>query len=226
VHHVGKLERDGERAIRAARKRPAKTAAEVRGIHPWDEPMTLRESGGGRVPSFKTGKRGLEGKDAEIRGALEVRAFREAHASANEEWCSGNRDVEYPCGTYEMERFHGARVAEPDWDARVSAPGPTLDDVKAELGLGQVEVDEGLVERVREAVVESAEAMVAEESEDGDEGNDGDEGADPDDDSGERPEAETRHRFTKLRQRDRGDQPKRIIRLRDKRRRGTDPPEK
>ena len=84
--------------------------------------MTLRESGGGRVPSFKTGLQGLEGKDARIRGALEVRAFREAHAAANDEWRAGNREVAYPCGTYEMERFHGAHVAEPDWDAWVSAP--------------------------------------------------------------------------------------------------------
>ena len=220
VHHEAKMERDVERAIRRARKKPAKTPDEVRGIHPWDEPMTLRESGGGRVPSFKTGLQGLEGKDARIQGALEVRAFREAHAAANDEWRAGNREVAYPCGTYEMQRFHGAQVAEPDWDAWVSAPGPTLDDVKAELGLGEVtvEADAELIERVREAVVEQAETMVADEAEDADAGDD--------DERAERPEAETHHRFTQLRPRDTGDQPKRIIRLRDKRRRrGSDPPD-
>ncbi|MBO6936663.1 MAG: hypothetical protein JJ863_16945 [Deltaproteobacteria bacterium] len=225
VHHIGKLERDGEQAIRAARKRPAKTAAEVRGIHPWDEPMTLRESGGGRVPSFKTGKRGLEGKDAEIRGALEVRGFREAHASANEEWRAGNRDVEYPCGTYEMGRFHGARVADAAWDAWVSAPGPTLDEVKAELARDDVEcegVDPEMLERVRGAVVHGAAEMVDEKA-----GCAGD--AAPREDvvepSNERPAPETHHRFAKLRPGATSEQPRRIIRLRDNRRRpGNDPP--
>ena len=227
VHQIRKLERDGERAIRAARKRPAKTAAEVRGIHPWDEPMTLRESGGGRVPSFKTSKRGLEGKDAEIRGALEVRAFREAHASANEEWRAGNRDVEYPCGTYEMERFHGAQVADAAWDAWVSAPGPTLDEVKAELGREDVArggVDEGVLERVRDAVVEGAAAMVAEEEHEGSKADAAEAGVDG---PNERSAPETYHRFAKLRRREPSDQPRRIIRLRDnRRRRGSDPPER
>jgi putative transposase len=223
VHHVGKLEREGERAIRAARKRPAKTPNEVRAIHPWDEPMTLRESGGGRVPSFKTGLVGLEGKDARIRGALEVRAFRQAHASANEAWCAGDRETVYPHGTYEMRRFHGARVAAPAPDAWVSAPGPTLDEVKAELDGGDVEVEEDLVERVREAVVEGVEELVGDDSEPAEAPT---AELDEDDLAKERPAAETHHRFAKLRPREPGEGPRRIIRLRDKRRgRGTGPPE-
>ena len=221
VHHEGKMERDVERAIRRARTKPAKTPDEVRAIHPWDEPMALRESGGGRVPSFKAGLVGLEGKDARIRGALEVRAFREAHTTANEEWRSGNRTVVYPAGTYEMERFHGARVADAAPDAWVSAPGPTLDDVKTELGLDEVEgveADPEMLERVREAVVEEAVARV--ESADSDDQDD----SEDQDETDERPAAERHHRFSKPRPREAGDQPRRIIRMREKRRRGSDPP--
>ena len=216
VHHAGKMEREAERAIRAARKGPPRTADEVRAIHPWDEPLTLRESGG-RVPSFKTGLVGLEGKEARIRGAKEVRGFREAHAAANERWCGGDRGVEYPYGTYEMRRFHGAEVADPAPDAWVSAPGPTLEEVQAELERGEVEAEEDLVDRVREAVVQGAEAMVAEEG-------DAEEGEDAEAD--QRPAPERHHRFTQLPTRQSDEQPRRLIRLRDdRRRRGSDPPE-
>ncbi len=223
VHHQRKLEREAERAIAAARTRPAKTNAEVRGIHPWDEPMTLRESGGERVPTFKTGLAGLEGRDARIRGAIEVRAFREMHGAANDEWRAGNRAVAYPHGTYEMRRFHGAKVADPAPDAWVSAPGPTLDDVKAELERGEVAREDDLVERVRESVARGVEAAMAQKEpvEDAS-GSDGDEERTS---AGERPAPETHHRFTKLRPRDPGEGPRRIVRLRDRRRRGSDPPE-
>ena len=46
VHHLRKLEREGERRIRKARNgRPARTAAEVRAIDPFDEPRTGKERG-------------------------------------------------------------------------------------------------------------------------------------------------------------------------------------
>lgn len=225
VHHVGKLERGGEQAIRSARKRPAKTRAEVQAIHPWDEPMTLRESGGERVPTFKTGLVGLEGKELRIRGATEVRAFREMHHAANVEWRGGDRAAVYPHGTYEMRRFHGVSVADPAPDAWVSAPGPTLEEVKAELEREGAQREAGLVARVREAVAEGVAELV--------------EGCEPEDeretecresansgDNAERPGPERHHRFAKLRPREPEDGPRRIIRLRDKRGgRGTGPPE-
>jgi putative transposase len=155
VHHERKLEEEAARAIRARRKRRARTPDEVRSIDPWDEPLTPRERRGGRVPSFKTGRVGVAGKEARIRGATEVRSFREMHAAANGRWCEGDRDVSYPHGTYEMRRFHGARVAAPAPDAWVSAPGPTLEEVRAELERKPVRPDEGLVDRVRATVVEA-----------------------------------------------------------------------
>jgi putative transposase len=163
VHHQRKLERETARVIRARRGRRARTSDEVRAIDPWDEPRTPRESSGERVPSFKTGLQGLAGRNARVRGATEVRAFREMHGAANQQWCAGNREVEYPYGTYEMRRFHGAKVAAPTADAWVSAPGPTLDDVKAELDRGEVHADEELVDRVRKVVVPQAEQTAGED---------------------------------------------------------------
>ncbi len=50
VYQMNKLLEDGIRAIRDARTRPVMGAKVIRRIHPWSEPKTMRESGGGRVP--------------------------------------------------------------------------------------------------------------------------------------------------------------------------------
>ncbi|MFW5877388.1 MAG: hypothetical protein ACOCXM_11675 [Myxococcota bacterium] len=56
---MNKLTEHGRRAIRTARTRPPMGAKALRRLHPWSEPRTLREPGGGRVPTFRFGASGM-----------------------------------------------------------------------------------------------------------------------------------------------------------------------
>ena len=151
VHHLRKLEREGERRIRKARNgRPARTAAEVRAIDPFDEPRTGKERGGERIPSFKTGL----GRDANIAGAVEVRKWRETYQAAEREWRAGHpggtsTEVEFPHGTHLLAARYGVRVGEAGAKDRVSAPGPTLEEAKESVAAGEAQRDRGLPDRVR-----------------------------------------------------------------------------
>ena len=237
VHHFGVLEREGERRIRQARAgRPARTPAEVRAIHPWDEPKTLKEAGGGRVPCFKTGLGSL----ARIAAAKEVRKWRGAYGEAEGEWRAGDQEVEFPHGTHLLATRYGANVAEPGAEAWVSAPGPTLADARARVAAGAVDRDAGLVDRVRASMVV--------DDDDGGDGDHGDSDDDGDDDGGDdsggggrprppypdpppgdtpqRPDSEHLHRFDERPPGDRDDAPRRLVFRRDARpgRRSGDPP--
>ncbi|MBZ0121904.1 MAG: hypothetical protein K8H88_33230 [Sandaracinaceae bacterium] len=101
-------------------------------IHPWNEPRTLREPGGDRVPTFKIGARGLTAKRWEIQASEEVTQFRAEYREARRLWIAGE-DVELPHGTYLLRAQYGVRVAEPHPEAVLGAPGPTLEDVKEQL---------------------------------------------------------------------------------------------
>ena len=209
VHHLNKLEREGERAIRRARDgRPARTLEEVRAIHPCDEPRTPREAGGGRVPCFKTGL----GPLAQMKGAVEVTGWRKQYRAARKRWEGGDRDGQFPHGTYEMRRSHGAEVAEPAPDAWVSAPGVTLEEAKAMVATGAAQRDEDLVNRVRETVMESLDELLRDEPA---ERPDPEAAAEPKVVNVARPGAVTVHGFANRRRYGCEEDPRRLIRLRD-----------
>ena len=137
VHHMRKLAQGAVGALWEARKgRPVIGAAALRRIHPWNEPRTMREPGGDRVPTFKHGARGLTAKRWDIAGALDTKRFRGEHHEARLERLAGEPAV-FPYGTYLTRVQHGVEVAEPHGDALVALPGMTLDEVKAELANGE-----------------------------------------------------------------------------------------
>lgn len=133
VHHMRKLAEGAVRALREARKgRPVIGAAALRRIHPWNEPRTMREPGGDRVPTLEHGARGLTAKQWDIAGALDTKRFRGEHHDARLERLAGEPAL-FPYGTYLMRVQHGAQVAQPYEEALVTAPGMTLDEVREEL---------------------------------------------------------------------------------------------
>lgn len=135
VHHMRRLERDAVRALHRARPGPVLGAKELRRIHPYNEPRTRRERPGLRIPSFKLGAKGVAGRVHRIRACREVRWFREQHRACNEARLRGD-DPLYPAGTYKMRVEHGVRIAEPEPDALLTAPGRTLDEVQQLLDEG------------------------------------------------------------------------------------------
>ncbi|MBZ0117212.1 MAG: hypothetical protein K8H88_09470 [Sandaracinaceae bacterium] len=162
VHHMRKLAEDATRQLHAARNgRPVMGAKALRRIHPWNEPRTMREPGGDRVPTFKVGASGLTAKRWEIQACRETTQFRQEYREARLKWVAGE-DVELPYGTYLLRVQYGARVAEPDPDAVVGAPGPTLDEVREQLAArrGESMAREALLEPVREAFREEAQDVV------------------------------------------------------------------
>lgn len=232
VHHMCKLTDDAIAAIEAERRRPPMGAREVRRIHPWSEPRTLRETGGQAVPTFRLGARGIVGRRQRIAAAREVTAFRQQHHATRLARRDGDRDALYPYGTYAASVYRGEPVEEgPPIGALVAAPGPTLEEVKAELARAKepASTPHALIDEVRAAFREEAEEIVrACDVELRDVGgsaipstssaSSGPEATDtPAASAGEdaRPAATTRHRFDP-RARDRA--PVRIITLRDRRR--------
>jgi len=224
VHHLTKLEREAERKIRDARRgRPVRTPDEVRAIHPYDEPKTLREAGGQTVPCFRVGG----GPLARMKGAVEVTAWRKQYREARKRWEAGDRDAVFPHGTYQMRRRYDAKVADPDPEAWVSAPGITMEEAKALVAAGEAERDKDLVNRVRAAVMDGLDELLRDEPEDKP---DPDEPASAESTNRPRPSAVTLHRFDNYRPRDGQEHPSRLIRLRDhwrrrKGRRGQPPPQ-
>ncbi|MGE0785156.1 MAG: hypothetical protein AB7S26_05660 [Sandaracinaceae bacterium] len=164
VHHMRRGTEYAVRELRVARKgRPVMGAKAVTRIHPWNEPRTMRESGGQRVPTFKIGASGLTRRTMQIQASLEVRGFRAEYRDARLRRRAGE-DVPMPHGTYLMKVQHGAPVAAQHEDALVTADGPTLDDVIAELKTGvQATAMETLVEPVRAAFREEASDIVEDE---------------------------------------------------------------
>ena len=162
VHHMRKLGEDATRQLHIARKgRPVMGAKDLRRIHPWNEPRTLREPGGDRVPTFKLGARGLTARRWEIRACRETTQFREEYSEARLNWIAGE-DVELRHGTYLLRVQYGARVAKPHPEAWVAAPCPTLEEVAAELAERAREPRDRkpLLDPVREAFREEAADIV------------------------------------------------------------------
>ena len=136
VYALEQLEKDGARAIRAARGgRPVRGAEALRHIHPYDEPQTPREPRGQPVPTFRIGARGILGRTLHVQAAGEVKGWRKGYRGSLRDYREQVATPEpFPYGTYEMARFHHAPVADaPPPGALVCAPGPLLDDVKDEL---------------------------------------------------------------------------------------------
>lgn len=165
VHHMKRLGEEGIRALRAQRKGPPKGAQALARMHPWSEPRTPREENGQPVPTFRIGARGLAAKTRRIEGAREVSGFRKGHDSTRVARRDGDRGAVYPYGTYAAVVYRGAPVeAEPLEGAIVTAPGPMLEDVKAELARCPVAREKGaVVDEVRSAFAEEAGSIVEEE---------------------------------------------------------------
>jgi len=167
VYHMNRLGEDGIRALRATRKAPVRGARRVRRIHPWDEPRSLRESGGQPVPTFRVGARGIVGQLTNIAAATETHGFRVEHTESRIARLGGDLEREFPYGTYQWSVQHGAPVAPPIDGAILAQPGPLLCDVKLELERDRAlraELRErcgGLVAEVREAFGEEAEEIAA-----------------------------------------------------------------
>jgi hypothetical protein len=223
VHHLERLTEDGARALREARRRPPMGAKALRRLHPWSEPRTMREPGGGRVPSFKVGARGWDAVQERIAAAREVRAFRQRYAETRIARRDGDTARVFPFGTYAMRAYHGAPVEPEPWpEARVSRPGPVLSDFRHRedevAGRSAFDAHE-LTDAVREAVRLASAEIVAEDELDfveaapverpTDAAGDG-EAAEP----ARRQPAVVRHRYG--RRADAG--PPRVITLRDRRR--------
>ncbi len=128
VEQMERLTAEGVRAIADRRTRPALGPRKVRRIHPWSEPRTLRETGGQPVPTFRA-----TGRQRQIEGAIETRAFRTEYRECREKRRGGALDTVYPLGTYRMRVEHQAPVAERSIGDLVTKPGPTLADVRKEL---------------------------------------------------------------------------------------------
>ena len=137
IHAMEMAARKACKELERARKRANKTvlgAKGVRRIHAWDETITLRQSGGQRVPTFKLGAKGLTGRRARIKACTEVTDWRAANRAQVHRFRDGHRDEPFPFGTYGMRRFYGANVKPaPDPGAILLQPGPTLAEVRQVL---------------------------------------------------------------------------------------------
>jgi len=252
VYQMNKLMEDAIRGIRDARTRPVMGAKVVGRIHPWSEPRTMRESGGGRVPTFRIGARDMVGLLQCKQAAREVTGFRRGHHDTRTARRDGDLEQSYPYGTYAARVYRGAPVDDVSPDALVAKPGPLLDDVKAELARERRDRDavrEGmanLVNEVREAWRDEAAEVVADaelnrvevvhvagrrrpKQSGNQDGLDGDAQGAEDSADADRGPAVVRHRFDKRRR----ETARRMVVLRDRRRgrpkrgdtsHGSDPP--
>ncbi|MGF1466795.1 MAG: hypothetical protein ACFCGT_11745 [Sandaracinaceae bacterium] len=136
VYSLERAVEDGVRSHRARRSRPVLGARCMRRLHPWSEPRTVRESRQERVPTFRVGVGGAEGRRLRVAGAREVRGFRARHREAFRERRRPSRssNATFPFGTYAARVFQGAPTdEEPDEGAWVARAGPALDDIRVEL---------------------------------------------------------------------------------------------
>jgi hypothetical protein len=140
-------------------------------LHPWSEPRTLREPGGRRVPSFRSGARGIDGRKTAAAAALETREFRHEHEEVRVARRDGDTGRSFPFGTYAARVLHGAPVEpQPKPTALVTRPGPLLSQIRQEADdLDKAEREAlhadslKLLDEVREAFDEEAPELVAED---------------------------------------------------------------
>ena len=194
IHHMRKHARHTERKIRAARHWPALGAQKLKRMHPSDEPRTLAETGGQRVPTFRIGARGSVGRSQRIAASMETKTFRQVHAETRQRRLAGE-DEPFPYGTYGQRVFHGAPVKEPYDDALLAQPGPLLHEVLEDLAQSPPQnVDRASVlNEVRNDIAERADEVVQESELDYRE-------PEPDErNEGERPPAQTKHRSDRRR---------------------------
>lgn len=164
VYHMEKLENAGLAALRELMTRPFMGAQAVRRIHPWSEPRTMRELGGAPVPSYRIGAHDILGRQRRA-ASREVRDFRSGHHDSRIRRRDGDHAQRFPYGTYAFRVYHGAPVEEePPLEAIVSAPGPTLDEVKERLAQERRDPEQ---QRARsQAVVDAVRDAVRDESAD------------------------------------------------------------
>ncbi|HJL18183.1 MAG TPA: hypothetical protein RMH99_21140 [Sandaracinaceae bacterium LLY-WYZ-13_1] len=125
VHWMRKEARDRERQLRERRRaegRGVVGASVVARVHPWSEPRTPCERGRPAPEYLATGDLDVSAREMNRRLGLEVTTYREDQGSALKEWRGGNREVEFPYGTYQMRVLHGVRIAEPREGAILCAP--------------------------------------------------------------------------------------------------------
>ena len=90
--------------------------------------------GGQPVPSFSVGAEGVLGRQLSIKAAQETRSFRADHRRVRVQTAAGDRSEPFPFGTYQAVVMHGEQAEEAHpWGALIAAPGPTFEEMKAEL---------------------------------------------------------------------------------------------
>jgi hypothetical protein len=191
-----------------------------------------------RARTFRVGARGILGTETFIAAAVETREFRSEYGAARVHRAAGSHTQRFPFGTYLMRTQHGAlTVPEPKVTALVTAPGPLLCDIQAELNdarrpAARTELQSDafqMLDDVRGAVTDEAVELC----------DHAELVFDPDDRNERQPSlstyptAITRHRFDRPLEHDRAITASRIIVLRDRRRgrppqasrrHGADPP--
>jgi hypothetical protein len=129
---------------------PVRGVRTMREVHPWDEPDTGEERGGG-VP-FAVGQLGHAGDLVRSRCALETHGHRVAHAKRIARWKAGDRTSPFPAGTLRGRTFLGMPLDVPEVGAILGAPHPSREEVEAELAekrARRAESEEARRERMR-----------------------------------------------------------------------------
>jgi hypothetical protein len=193
----------------------------------------LRERGGERVPTFRIGARGIDGRITSIAAAQETSEFRREYRQQRLARNAGDPNATLPFGTYGLRVHHNAPVhPEPKPTAFVTKPGPLLRDVYAQLQAerSQHERQElkahsiALLDASREALADEAKDLAADDNMTFDTPTRATVTA-----SNERPPHRVQHRLSRTTT-DPASAPRRIITLRDARRgrppgkHGADPP--
>jgi hypothetical protein len=114
-----------------ARLGPVRGVKEMREVHPWDEPDTDEERGGG-LP-FSVRQRGHAGDLVRDRCAFETYAHRKVHAKRIVRWKAGDRTSAFPAGTLRGRTFLGMPLDVPADDAILGTPHPSREEVEAEI---------------------------------------------------------------------------------------------
>jgi hypothetical protein len=129
---------------------PVRGVKKMRGVHPWDEPDTGEERGGG-VP-FAVGQFGHAGDLVRDRCTLETYGHRVAHAKRIARWKAGDRTSPFPAGTLRGRTFLGMPLDVPEVGAILGAPHPSREEVEAELAekrARRAKMEEARCERMR-----------------------------------------------------------------------------
>ena len=166
VYHIKRVSEHAGQQLRAARKRPVFGARAVERLHPWSEPRSLRERGGERVPSFRIGACGIDGRLTSIAAAKETYEFRREHREKRLARKAGDFGARFPFGTFGMRVHHAAPIeAEPKATALVTKPGLSLAEVRTQLEAERTQQtrDEVQAESIR--LLEQARATLKDEAE-------------------------------------------------------------